>query len=324
MDPLVGHVELSLPPDSRYMRLARLMASGWPARAGCRWRRSRTSASRSTSCARPSSRWATASRSGWRSSCAPTCWWSRAHGRRARCRHRRGAAGAQPPDPRRRGRRPRGRPPRRSCRVLGPQAGAGRRHGLSPDGPPRVSPAGEPKTSRSPVMSSSRPSGAETRPEPQDGAVLLGGVAGAEQGAQPGRVGEGQPVGVDLDGTSGGRPARRRGMRPSSSEECRSSSPASVTTTVSLLRRVATVIGSWRCRSWRVPASCQVVGQVVRRAVNPSSIVSTPGTEASSVVQSSSARRRGRHPPDEEYEAARPPCAAATRPASTSSGRRTW
>jgi serine/threonine-protein kinase RsbW len=28
MDPLVGHVELSLPPDSRYMRLARLMASG--------------------------------------------------------------------------------------------------------------------------------------------------------------------------------------------------------------------------------------------------------------------------------------------------------
>ena len=28
MDPLVGHIELSLPPDSRYMRLARLMASG--------------------------------------------------------------------------------------------------------------------------------------------------------------------------------------------------------------------------------------------------------------------------------------------------------
>jgi serine/threonine-protein kinase RsbW len=28
MDPLVGRVELSLPPDSRYMRLARLMASG--------------------------------------------------------------------------------------------------------------------------------------------------------------------------------------------------------------------------------------------------------------------------------------------------------
>jgi anti-sigma regulatory factor (Ser/Thr protein kinase) len=28
MDPLVGHIELSLPPDGRYMRLARLMASG--------------------------------------------------------------------------------------------------------------------------------------------------------------------------------------------------------------------------------------------------------------------------------------------------------
>jgi serine/threonine-protein kinase RsbW len=28
MEPLAGHVELSLPPDSRYMRLARLMASG--------------------------------------------------------------------------------------------------------------------------------------------------------------------------------------------------------------------------------------------------------------------------------------------------------
>ena len=28
MDPLDGRVELSLPPDSRYMRLARLMASG--------------------------------------------------------------------------------------------------------------------------------------------------------------------------------------------------------------------------------------------------------------------------------------------------------
>jgi hypothetical protein len=28
MDPQVGHIELSLPPDSRYMRLARLMASG--------------------------------------------------------------------------------------------------------------------------------------------------------------------------------------------------------------------------------------------------------------------------------------------------------
>jgi serine/threonine-protein kinase RsbW len=28
MDPLVGRVELSLPPDSRYTRLARLMASG--------------------------------------------------------------------------------------------------------------------------------------------------------------------------------------------------------------------------------------------------------------------------------------------------------
>ena len=28
MDPLAGRVELSLPPDSRYMRLARLMASG--------------------------------------------------------------------------------------------------------------------------------------------------------------------------------------------------------------------------------------------------------------------------------------------------------
>lgn len=28
MDPQAGHIELSLPPDSRYMRLARLMASG--------------------------------------------------------------------------------------------------------------------------------------------------------------------------------------------------------------------------------------------------------------------------------------------------------
>lgn len=28
MDPLLGHIELSIPPDSRYMRLARLMASG--------------------------------------------------------------------------------------------------------------------------------------------------------------------------------------------------------------------------------------------------------------------------------------------------------
>lgn len=28
MDLQVGHIELSLPPDSRYMRLARLMASG--------------------------------------------------------------------------------------------------------------------------------------------------------------------------------------------------------------------------------------------------------------------------------------------------------
>ena len=28
MEPLAGRVELSLPPDSRYMRLARLMASG--------------------------------------------------------------------------------------------------------------------------------------------------------------------------------------------------------------------------------------------------------------------------------------------------------
>jgi serine/threonine-protein kinase RsbW len=28
MDPLAGRIELSLPPDSRYMRLARLMASG--------------------------------------------------------------------------------------------------------------------------------------------------------------------------------------------------------------------------------------------------------------------------------------------------------
>ncbi len=28
MDPLGGRIELSLPPDSRYMRLARLMASG--------------------------------------------------------------------------------------------------------------------------------------------------------------------------------------------------------------------------------------------------------------------------------------------------------
>jgi anti-sigma regulatory factor (Ser/Thr protein kinase) len=28
MDPLAGRIELSLPPESRYMRLARLMASG--------------------------------------------------------------------------------------------------------------------------------------------------------------------------------------------------------------------------------------------------------------------------------------------------------
>jgi hypothetical protein len=28
MDPLAGRIELCLPPDSRYMRLARLMASG--------------------------------------------------------------------------------------------------------------------------------------------------------------------------------------------------------------------------------------------------------------------------------------------------------
>ena len=34
MDPLVGRVELSLPPDSRYMRLARLMASGLASTCG--------------------------------------------------------------------------------------------------------------------------------------------------------------------------------------------------------------------------------------------------------------------------------------------------
>jgi serine/threonine-protein kinase RsbW len=34
MDPLVDRVELSLPPDSRYMRLARLMASGVASTSG--------------------------------------------------------------------------------------------------------------------------------------------------------------------------------------------------------------------------------------------------------------------------------------------------